>query len=169
MCWLCPPLFRDLSMWSYSSALLEYAWLSVRSGCCGFSYLRVNREVSEEEVSSRQKWLPGAIWPYPTELITLQAADHQSGCGDKWLEPWGRWSPDDLNCPMPSGHSPREGDWPSLWLSLVFRECPGKGEQRQWFNSGRLSGVADFGVSSKVPGLGRICLISLCTGQKRQP
>ena len=71
-------------MWSYSSALLEYAWLS------GFSHLRVNREVSEEEVSSRQKWLPGAIWPYPTELITLQAADHQSGCGDKWLEPWGR-------------------------------------------------------------------------------
>lgn len=42
-----------------------------------------------------------------------------------------------------------EGDWPSLQLSLVFRECSGGGEQRQWFNPGRLSGEADFDVSSK--------------------
>lgn len=61
-----------------------------------------------------------------------------------------------------------EGDWPSLQLSLVFRECSGEGEQRQWFNPGRLSGEADSDVSSKVPGLGRIWLISLCTGQRRQ-
>ena len=79
VCWLCP-LFREFSMRSCSSAL-AYAWLSVRSGCRGTCHLRVNREVSEEEVSRRQKCLPGAVWPCPAELITLQAADQQSGCG----------------------------------------------------------------------------------------
>lgn len=44
-----------------------------------------------------------------------------------------------------------EGDWPSLQLSLVFRECSGRGTEAV-VQPQRLSGEADFDVSSKVMG-----------------
>ena len=73
-------------------------------------------------------------------------------------------------CLMPPGHSWREaGLAQSPRLSLVFRECPGKREQRRGLNPGRLPGEADFGVSSRVPGLDCIWLLRRCSAQRHQP
>lgn len=63
-------------------------------------------------------------------------------------------------CLMPPGHSLREdGLAQGPKMSLVFRECPGKREERRGLNPGRLPGEADFGVSSRVPGLDCICFL----------